>query len=126
MKRLQAAKEHRLNCDKATCHQIRRLSGIVSYPPPSTGINYNLVDKVEHDLNDRVTWHIIHSPEGSFTYDYSIKSPRRRRKRCPELECENFLEPGQRKCVECRLKTRKDRNRRHYQVLKARIKTGSP
>jgi hypothetical protein len=33
---------------------------------------------------------------------------------------------GQRKCIECQLKSRKDRNRRHYQVLKARFKTGPP
>ena len=104
----------------------RKRNCTVSYPPPSTVTNYNLVDKVEHNPTDRVIWHIIHSPEGSFTYDHSIKSVHRRRKRCPESECHNFLEPGQRKCIECQLKTRKARNRRHYQALKARIKTGSP
>jgi hypothetical protein len=98
----------------------------VSYPPPASGTNYNLVNRVEHSLGDRIVWHIINSPEGRFAYDYSIKSARRRRKRCPESECENFLESGQRKCIECQLKTRKARNRRHYQALKARIKTGSP
>jgi hypothetical protein len=98
----------------------------VSYPPPASGTNYNLVNRVEHSLGDRIVWHIINSPEGSFTYDYSIKSARRRRKRCPESECENFLEPGQRKCIDCQLKTRKARNKRHYGVLKAQIKTGSP
>jgi hypothetical protein len=45
---------------------------MVKYPPPSTGINYNLVDKIEHDLGDRVIWHIIHSPEGTFVYDYQV------------------------------------------------------
>jgi hypothetical protein len=99
---------------------------MVSYPPPATGVNYNLVDSVEHDLDDRVIWHIINSPDGSFTYDYSIKSARRRRKRCLQVECENFLERGQRKCIDCQLKTKKARNKRHYQVLKARIKTASP
>ena len=106
---------------------------MVSYPPPATGVNYNLVDKVEHSLGDRVIWYIIHSPDGSFSYNYSIKAARRRRKRCPEPECENFLEPGaafsrtaEQVCSECQLKTRKARNRRHYQALKARIKTGSP
>jgi len=102
-----------------------RLNQTVSYAPPSTGTNYNLTNKVEHDPSDRVIWHIIHSPEGSFTYDYSIKSVRRRRKRCPEPECDNFLEPGQRKCIDCQLKTRRERNRRYYRVLKARFKTGS-
>jgi hypothetical protein len=120
---LQLAKNPRAN---SASKQYRRSSRMVSYPPPSTGTNYNLVDPVPHDPNDRVIWYIIHSPEGSFTYDYSIKSPRRRRKRCPEPECHNFLEPGQRKCIDCQLKTKRDRNRRHYQVLKARFKTGSP
>jgi hypothetical protein len=123
MSPLQPPKEH---CANGASNEYRRLTRMVSFPPLSTGTNYNLVDKVEHGLGDRVIWHIIHSPGGSFTYDYSIKSPRRRRKRCPEPECDNFLEPGQRKCIECQLKARKDRNRRHYQVLKARIKTGSP
>jgi hypothetical protein len=123
MSSLQAAKVHYAN---GASNQYRRLTGMFSYPPPSTGTNYNLVDKVEHSRGDRVMWHIINSPDGNFTYDYSIKSARRRRKRCPEPECRNFLELGQRKCLECQLKTRKDRNRRHYQALKARFKTGSP
>jgi len=38
---------------------------MVSYPPPATGVNYNLVDKVEHSLGDRVIWYIIHSLDGS-------------------------------------------------------------
>ena len=122
MRLLKANKKRRADDDR-TRHHLARL---VAYPPPSTGTNYNLVDKVEYSPGDRVIWHIIHSPEGSFTYDYSIKSPRRRRKRCPELKCENFLDPGQRKCIDCQLKTRKARNRRHYQALKAGIKTGSP
>jgi hypothetical protein len=109
--------------DKATGQRVSR---IVSYPPPSTGTNYNLIDKVEPDPSDRVVWHIIYSPDGRFTYDYSIKSARRRRTRCPEPGCENFLERAQRKCIKCQLKTRKDRNRRHYQVLKTRFKAGSP
>src|SRR5437899_8683857 len=88
-------------------------SRIVTYPRPSTGTNYKLVDKVEYGPGERVIWHIIHSPEGSFTYDYSIKAARRRRKRCPESNCANFLEFGQRKCAGCKLETRKNRNRRH-------------
>jgi hypothetical protein len=98
----------------------------VSCPPASTGTNYNLVDNVEHALGDRVIWHIIHSPDGSFTCDYFIKAARRRRKRCLGPECHNFLEPGQRKCIDCQLETRKARNRRYYDLLKARIKTVSP
>jgi hypothetical protein len=123
MSPLKTAKEHRAN---GAGNQYRRLNRMVSYPPPATRVNYNLVEKVEHNLCDSVLWHIIHSPDGSFTYDYSIKSARRRRKRCPQPECQNLLEPKQRKCIECQIKTRKDRNRRHYQVLKARFKTGSP
>jgi hypothetical protein len=104
----------------------QRVSRILSFPPPSTETNYNLINKVEHGPSDRVVWHIIYSPDGRFTYDYSIKSVRRRRKRCSEPGCGNFLERAQRKCIECQLKTRRARNRRHYQVLKARFKTGSP
>jgi hypothetical protein len=85
----------------------RRSGLMISRPLPATGVNYDLVDKVEHSLGDRVIWHTIHSPDGSFTYDYSIKLARQRRKRCPEPDCENFLDPGQRKCIECQLKTRK-------------------
>jgi hypothetical protein len=114
------------SCANGFSTHSRRLGPMVSYPPPATGVNYNLVDKVEHGPGDRVIWHIINSPDGSFTCDYSIKPAPRRRKRCAQSECENFLEPGQRKCVECQLKTRKARNKRHYQVLKARIKTDSP
>jgi hypothetical protein len=105
--------------------QYPRLARMASYPPASGGTNYNLVDRVEHGPGDRVIWHMIHSPEGSFTYDYSIRFARRRRKRCPEPQCENFVEFGQRKCAECKRKTRTNRNRRHYQVLKTRFKTGS-
>ena len=123
MRLLEATREGRSDHEKRVRH---RLSRMVAYPPPSTGTNYNLVEKVEHSPDDRVIWHIINSPDGNFTYDYSIKSARRRRKRCPEPECRHFLEPGQRKCIECQLKTRKDRNRRYYQLLKARIKTSSP
>jgi hypothetical protein len=116
-----AAKRHH-NTDQATCNQSRR---IVTYPPASTGTNYNLVEKVEHDRNEKVIWKIIRSPDGNFVYDYELKSDRRkRRKRCPG--CENFLEPGQRKCMKCQVETRKARNRRYYDLLKARFKTGSP
>jgi hypothetical protein len=102
-----------------------RARRIVVSPPPSTGTNYNLVEEVEHDLNEKVIWKIIHSPDGDFVYDYAIKSDRRkRRKRCPS--CDNFLEPDQRKCLKCQAETRKARNRRYYDLLKARIKTGSP
>ena len=84
MRLLRAAKKRRSNHD----YGIRdRLWQMVSYPPSSTGTNYNLIDNVEHIPSDRVIWHIIRSPEGSFTYDYSIKSVRRRRKRCQEPEC---------------------------------------
>jgi hypothetical protein len=109
------------NNGEESCRRSRR---IVTYPPPSTGTNYNLVEKVEHDLHEKVIWKIIHSPDGDFVYDYELKSDRRkRRQRCPG--CENFLEPDQRKCPKCQAETRKARNRRYYRVLKARIKTVS-
>jgi hypothetical protein len=105
--------------------QSRPSRRVISYPPPSTGTNYNLVDKVEHGRNDKVIWKIIRSPDGHFVYDYRLKSDRRkRRKRCPG--CQNFLKPGQRKCLNCQSETRKARNRRYYEVLKAQFKTGSP
>jgi hypothetical protein len=118
---LKAAKEHSPN---GVSKQYRRLKRVVSYPPPSTGTNYNLIDKVEHEPNDKVIWKIIRSPDGHFVYNYSLKSARRkRRKKCPG--CENLLEPGQRKCLKCQSEKRKARNRRYYEVLKDRIKTVS-
>ncbi len=102
--------------------QYDRAPGIVSYPPPGTGTNHNLVEAVEHGPDEKVIWKIIHSPDGDFVYDYQLKPERRkRRKRCPA--CENFLESGQRKCLRCQAQTRKARNRRYYD-LKTRIKTG--
>jgi hypothetical protein len=114
--------KRRPNNDQRNYDRARR---IVAYPPASTGTNYNLVEKVEHDPNEKVIWKIIHSPDGDFVSDYELKSNRRkRRKRC--VGCENFLELGQRKCLKCQAETRTARNRRHYQVLKTRFKTGSP
>jgi hypothetical protein len=71
MRLLETANERCAGRDNGTHHRGGRL---VTYPPPSTGTNYNLVDKVEHDLGDRLIWYIIHSPDGSFTYDYSIRA----------------------------------------------------
>jgi hypothetical protein len=79
------------SCANGFSTHSRRLGPMVSYPPPATGVNYNLIDKVEHDLGDCVIWHIINSPDGSFTYDYSIKSARRRRKRCSQANVKIFL-----------------------------------
>ena len=122
MTRVKTAKRRHADQDKGTNYRSGRL---VAYPPPSTGTNYNLVDKVEHEPNDKVIWKIIRSPDGDFVYDHRLKSGRRkRRKRCPG--CENLLEPGQRKCLNCQSETREARNRRHYEVLKARFKTVSP
>ncbi len=104
--------------------QSRRFPRMVSYPQPATGTNYNVIDKVEHAPNEKVIWKTIHSPDGHFVYDFTLKSDRRkRRKRCPD--CGDFLEPAQRKCLKCQSETRKDRNKRHYQILKARFKTVS-
>jgi hypothetical protein len=90
MRLLKAAQEPCADRGKRTGHRLRR---IVTYLPASTGTNYNLVEKVEHDPNEKVIWKIIHSPDGDFVYDYALKSDRRkRRKRCPG--CENFLELG--------------------------------
>jgi hypothetical protein len=124
MSPLQAVKEHCASCDKGPRNQYRRLSRMVSYPPPSTGTNYNLVDKVEHEPQEKGIWKVIYAPDGRFVYDSSIKMLRRpRRKRCPS--CRNFLDLGERKCLECQAKTRKERNRRYY-LLKKEFKTVSP
>ncbi len=79
MRPLQAAAKE--PCPNGAINQYRSFIGTVSHPPLSTGTNHNLIDKVTHKPGDRVIWHIIHSPDGSFTYDYSIKLTRRRRKR---------------------------------------------
>ena len=114
---IKAAKQHSVNG--------QRSAQIAVHPPPSTGMNYNLVDKVEHEPNDKVIWKIIRSPDGDFVYDYRLKAGRRkRRKKCPG--CGDFLDQGQRNCLKCQAGTRKARNRRHYQVLKTRFKTGLP
>jgi hypothetical protein len=68
---LQAAKE---DFAQEASDQYRSLSRVVSYPISSTGTNYNLVDKVEHDLRDRVVWHIIHSPDGTFVTERKATS----------------------------------------------------
>jgi hypothetical protein len=58
MRLLQLAKEPRVN---AASKQHRSLIRVVSYPPPSTGTNYNLIDKVEHEPHEKVIWKIIRS-----------------------------------------------------------------
>jgi hypothetical protein len=50
---------------------------MVSYPPPATGANFNLVGKVEHEPGERVIWDIIYSPDGRFAYDYGLIRARR-------------------------------------------------
>jgi uncharacterized paraquat-inducible protein A len=122
MNSVKMATKRRVKHNKRSNH---RLSLTVSYPPLSTGTNYNLIDKVEHEPNEKVIWKIIRSPDGYFVYDYKLASNRRkRRKKCPS--CQDFLEPGQKKCLKCQSKTRKARNGRYYQRLKAQFKTGLP
>jgi hypothetical protein len=50
MSPLQLAKER---CANNGFKQHRRLARIISYPPASTGTNYNLVEQVEHHGNER-------------------------------------------------------------------------
>jgi len=119
---LRSADPHRV---REVRGQSRRLRRVVSYPPPSTGTNYNLVPKVEHDPKDKVIWKIMRSLEGHFVYDFRLKSnKRKRRKRCSC--CQSFVEPGKKKCLKCQSEKRKARNRRYYQSLKGRIKTVFP
>jgi hypothetical protein len=47
---------------------------MISYPPPSTGTNHNLVTSVDHKPGTVVVWHLAHAPEGSVVYGYSIRA----------------------------------------------------
>ena len=51
MRLLKAAKNR---CDDYDQRARDCSSRIVTYPPPSTGTNYNLIDKIEHSRGDRV------------------------------------------------------------------------
>jgi hypothetical protein len=121
MRLLKAAKEQRANQDYRT---RARLCRMVTYPPPSTGTNYNLIDKVEHDLGDRVTWHVIHSPEGRFVYDYHLIPSNQQHIERMCLDCRTVKVQGiKRLCNNCadirkRASNRKSQSKRRSSVRK--------
>ena len=113
------------NSVRKTCHRPRR---IVTYPPPSTGTNYNLVNKVEHDPGDRVIWHIINPPaDGSFVYDYDLIQSDRQEGLRMCLDCRRVKLRGlKRLCDTCarsrkRASNRKSQSKRRSNVRKTRF-----
>jgi hypothetical protein len=52
MRLLEATKEQCADYDKKARHPLNRAC---SYPSPSTGANYNLIDKVECNLGNRIS-----------------------------------------------------------------------
>jgi hypothetical protein len=41
-------------------------TGVISYPPPVTGLNFNLVQWVRHSHSQKVIWLVFESPSWSF------------------------------------------------------------
>src|SRR5262245_8281628 len=111
-------RQNQISNSKVKSRPSQHLRGKVCRPPPATAVNYNLVESVVVKPGERLFWLIIHSPDGSFTYDYRIQ--RRRSHRCFTVSCPNLVDAGQRKCAECQTKARKDRNRRYYERSKQR------
>jgi hypothetical protein len=106
-----AAKRH-CNTDAAACDQSRR---IVTYPPPSTGTNYNLIAKVDHDRGDRIIWHTIHAPDGDFVYDYDLIRQNKRDIERMCLDCHRVKMPGSKRLCNACANTRKRASNRRSQ-----------
>jgi hypothetical protein len=51
--------------------RARKYVAMVSYPPPATGCQFNVVKWVKHGPDKQISWHICHTPDGSFCYDYT-------------------------------------------------------
>jgi hypothetical protein len=110
MRLLEAAKEKCSDRDNATRHRGGRM---VTYPPPSTGTNSNLVDKVEHEPDDRIIWHIIHSPDGTFVYDYDLIRQNKQDIERMCLDCHSVKVHGiKRLCNACANTRKRASNRR--------------
>lgn len=93
----------------------RRSRRIVTYPPPSTGTNYNLIDNVEHDAGDRIIWHTIHSPDGDFVYDYDLIRQNKQDIERMCLDCHRVKMPGIKRLCNACAKTRKRASNRRSQ-----------
>lgn len=112
------------NSVRKTCHRPPR---IVSYPPPSTGTNYDLVNKVEHDPGDRVIWHIINSPaDGRFVYDYHLIRDNHQRIERVCLHCHRAKVHGiKRFCDSCASTRKRTSNRKSQSKRRSNVrKTG--
>lgn len=48
--------------------------GVMTYPPPATGFNFNLVQGVRHSQSQKVVWLVFNSPDGRFVYGYKLVS----------------------------------------------------
>jgi hypothetical protein len=103
-----------------------RLSWTVTYPPPSTGTNYNLIDKVEHDAGDRVVWHIINSPDGTFVDDYDLIRGNQQNIERMCLDCHRVkVHGGKRLCNACANSRKRASNRRSQSKRRSNVrKTG--
>lgn len=123
MSLLHPAKKH---CMNAARNQYRHLNRIVSYPPPAAGVNFNFIEKVEHDPSDRVIWHVIHSPEGRFIYDYHLCRARQQRMKRMCLGCRRVEVRGiKRLCNTCANIRKRASNRRSQSKRRSSVsKTG--
>jgi hypothetical protein len=120
---VQQPAKQRYSSGQETSRQSRR---VVTYPPPSTGTNYNLIDKVEHGPSERIIWHRIHAPEGSFVYDYELS---RKNKQAIErmcLDCRRTkVHGGKRLCNACANSRKRASNRRSQSKRRSNVrKTG--
>ena len=121
MRLLEVTKDRRSDHDKRTRY---RLSRMVSYPPPSTGTNYNLVDRVEHDLGDRIIWHIIYSPAGRFVYDYHLIRVNRQYIERMCLDCRKVKVRGiKRLCKICGNIRKRASNRKSQSKRRSSVRT---
>jgi hypothetical protein len=116
------ANGQRADHDKRTRY---RSSRIFTCPPPSTGTNYNVIDKVEHDPGDRIIWHTIHSPDGSFVYDYDLIRQNKQEIERMCLDCHRAKVHGiKRLCNACANTRKRASNRRSQFKRRSVRKTG--
>jgi len=104
----------------------RRSCRVVTYPPPSTGTNYNLIDKVEHDASDRVIWHIVNSPDGRFVYGHHLIEQKTQRADRMCLDCHRVKVHGlKRLCLSCANSRKRASNRKSQSNRRSNVrKTG--
>jgi hypothetical protein len=106
-------------------NQYQHLTRMVSYPPPATGVNFNLIVKVEHDESERVVWHIINSPDGRFVYDHHlVRAPQEFKRLC--FDCRRVEVRGiKRLCTSCASSRKRVSNRESQSKRRSRVrKTG--